>query len=212
MGNKDDFEGNLSFFLHFTHVKKSKTKGLSYRYGLGLSREYLGIYPLLTLKDANISEIDSVIIGEVNNWEYQLLLPISISYEFPNLFKQGYGLRLTAGIENRLRVHRIATESYLVSNYSFEDNLGDFFEDEKLTNLVNEKYSNFIRPYAMQANIGLEFLPPELISGGFKFINLIIHPFGKGQKLSRQFGVMVYINIPLFNLKKSRFALKQKTT
>ncbi|MDF1698761.1 MAG: hypothetical protein P1U56_23105 [Saprospiraceae bacterium] len=198
---KGDFEGYFNLFFHLNRVfVSSRNDHLHYRIGIGAAREYLSFYPLVTLENAGISNLESIRIGEVGNWEYQVLVPMSISYELPNLIKKGFGLRFFLGMEHRFRIHQVKTQSLLVANYSFEKNRGDVYENEPITQKVNELYANFINPYSLQVNFGIGLLPPEIGSGGIKLTHLAVPSFGKGQKINSQFGLMVYLEMPLFNL------------
>lgn len=195
---------SLSIFVQLNKVVKSKiNSNLYYRYGVGASREYLGFYPLVTLREAQISDIDSIRIGEIANWEYQIHFPVSISYEFPNIIKKGFGLKLYFGLENRFRFYRVNTDNQMVANYNFTDNFGLTYKNEEISQIVNKKYSEFIRPYSLQLNFGIGIVPPELGSGGIKFTNIIIPTFGNGQKINQQLGVTFFVEIPIFN-KKSK--------
>jgi hypothetical protein len=201
--NNSPYNGSLNFFFHLNRVfKPQKNKQLNYRIGVGAAREYLGFYSLVTLEEAGIANTDTIRIGEVENWEYQLLIPLSISYEFPNLIKKGSGVRFFLGFENRIRLHRIATEATLVTNYDFQANIGDYHEDEILMQKTNDLFSNFINPYSLQINLGIGFLQPELGSAGIKVTNMLIPSFGNGQKFTRQVGFLFFLELPLFNRKK----------
>lgn len=192
-------------FFYFNRVINSKLDDkLNIRLGVGAAREYLFFYPLVTLKETNIANTDSIRIGLVKNWEYQFLVPVSISYEFPNLIKKGYGLNFTLGIENRFRIHRIRTTSQLVANYNFEENHGENYEDKHLTQKANDLYSNFINPFSIQINAGIGLMTPELDSGGIRLTNMIVPSFGNGQKMNNQFGLMFFVNIPLFDKRNNK--------
>lgn len=199
---KGGLEGYFNFFFDFNRVFKFKNDPkLNFRIGIGAARENLIFSPLVTLEEAGISNTDSIRVAEVENWEYQLLFPISISYEFPNLIKSGFGIRIILGVENRYRMFRARTENVLIANYSLGDDSGVVYENEQLSNKTNDHFSGFITPYSMQVNIGIGLLNHELGSGGIRFTNLLIPSFGEGQKIKEQFGLMVYIDIPLFDHK-----------
>jgi hypothetical protein len=193
--------GYVNFYFHLNYVKTINTKrNLNARLGIGLAREYLYFNPLVSLKEAGVSELDSITIAEIGNWEYQFLVPLSITYELPNIIKIGYGIRFYAGIENRFRIYRSGLDNVMVENYNVETNEGPIYSDMEFSKKINEKYSTHIKSFSVQANFGIALLTPKMISGGIRINRIILPPFNNNQKLSTHFGMTVFINAPLFNL------------
>jgi hypothetical protein len=86
--NSESLEYSGNFFFNINYVIPSNwTNNFQYRLGIGLAREFTSFYPAITLNDAEISNVDTIIIGEVGNMEYLFLLPIGLSYDFRNIIE-----------------------------------------------------------------------------------------------------------------------------
>ena len=202
-----EHEGNFEAFVDLSVAinrtwKHPRNRNANVKLGLGLSRTYLGFYPLITLKEANIADIDTVRVGEIGNWEYQLMIPMSISIVEPNLIEDGTGIKLIMGVEYRHRIYHINTDNILTENYDFAQNIGTVVEDKLLTKLTNEHYNQLISPYSLIGHVGLGVTIHEGVGFGVQYSRFIIPPFASGQELDKNFGVNFFIEMQLFNMKK----------
>lgn len=203
LGDPEDWALYGSFFFHLYRVFESKkVKRLKYHVGIGGAKNYFGIYPLVTLKETGIADIDSIQVGEVGYWDYPLLVPISLSYELPNIYKKGFGVRFFVGVENSITLYRSKTESILTTNFDSDKNIGDLYKDENLNKKVDDYFSEFVGPYSLQLNAGIGFIDKERGSVGVKYTHMYISPFKKGQKINKQYGFLIFLEIPLFDIKK----------
>lgn len=203
LGDPEDWALYGSFFFHINRVFESKkVKRLKYHVGIGGAKNYLGIYPLVSLKETGIVDVDSVKVGKVGYWDYSLLVPISLSYELPNIYKKGFGVRFFVGVENSITLYRSKTESILTTNFDPEKNIGDLYEDENLNKKVNDYFSELVGPYSLRLNAGIGLIKKERGSGGVKYTHMYISPFKKGQKINKQYGFLIFLEIPLFDIKK----------
>ncbi len=195
----EDYPGNyLNLFVHVNRVLRSKKNPrLQYRVGLGVAWESLTFSPFITVNEAGIAPLDSVRISEFQNEEFQLHLPMSVAYDFPDFLREGLGCRLFFGLEHRLRVHRNDLDNSLVFGFDFQRNTGQAYSDGGIQADVNAYYANFIGYYSLQLNLGVGIMDSRLGSGGVKLTNLIVPAFREGQQLSRQLGLLLFLEVPL---------------
>ena len=181
-------DGFTDFFINFNKVERSKAiNGLEYRYGLGFAKETSEAYPWIKLKELGINTKDTnVVIAHFLNLEYQLVVPLSITYKF-----------LTLGIENRFRIYRDTIGSNLIDYYNpTNDEYGNEYLDIATKQNVNEYYSDFIGWYSLTFNIGFKFH-----GFGVKYNYLLLTSFENNRKVYNQWGFMIDYTIPLFDLK-----------
>jgi len=177
----------ISLFIS-TLGKKNFSKKLSFDYGFGINREYLGFNPFIKISDINSLEtqnLDTLTIAEVGNWDWQFLLPLGISYK---LFEQKDifapliilpGMRLNAGIQNRITFNRINTDIVIIRNFDGEYGYYLVHDDESLNNHVSDYYSDKIKRYKLMMYFGLEFFYKYGaigFLGGVKYNRYILSP------------------------------------
>lgn len=190
----------VNLYVQLSYLKESKKDdNLFYKIGLGVTREFMFGEPMLPIVETGISNDNSLTILEISNLEYQLKIPLNISYALRR-FKRGYGFQLSVGLEPRIRVFHIGTGNLIISNYDPLEGTGQKSLDEALFNKVNDYYFNKIKPFSLIATLGggLKF-PKEGASIGYKLNYMVINPFKVNTKPLSRFGVTFFGIYPLFD-------------
>lgn len=181
---------NVEEFALFVNVlgKKNFSKRVSFDYGFGFNREYLGLNPLIKVSDIiglEGQDLDALMIAEVANWDWQFLFPLGISYK---LFDQINilppliilpGMKLNAGIQNRVTFNRINTDNIIISNYDEMLVSGYEYYNKVLNKHVSDYYSDMFKYYKLTMYLGLEFLykyGAAGLLGGIKFNGYVLSP------------------------------------
>lgn len=192
----------VNFYLQLSYlICSKKDDNLYYKVGLGVSREWIFGTPIIPIIKTGISNDTSLTIVEISNLEYQLKIPLNVSYALPR-FRGGYGFQLSFGLESRIRIIHIGTGNLSQSNYNVLDGSGQMNQDQMLFDEINDYYFNIIRPYSLVSTfgIGLKF-PKEGASIGYKLNYLIIDPFRIKSSLKSKFGITLFGVYPLFNVR-----------
>lgn len=197
-------EVSLNFLLFNRNTFKKNDK-FAWSYGLGVVREYLDFEPMIkfkeipALKDFNL---DTLLISEVANWEWQFSIPIDLSFKLfeqtdviPNFFVIP-GMRINVGIENRFTFNRINTDNFVLSYYDNYLNEGYEYYEETVNKQVSKYYSDNIPRYKLLMNAGIEFFSESDIFtaiGGLKFNYYLTSPINCS--INKQFSMSAYIGI-----------------
>jgi len=185
--------------------KKYVNDRVAYDVGLGVSREYLGFNPFINLTEVNSyksSNFDTLTIAEVGNWDWQLRFRIGVSLDlFDQIdvlppFITIPGMRLTAGLTNKITFNRINTDNIIIGSYDAVNRSGYEYYNESLNNSVSDYYSEHISYYKLMMNLGVEFF--QIIGTmetlfGIKYTRHLISPVASDIK--NKFAATIYIGL-----------------
>ena len=161
---------------------------VSVGYGLGIMREYLGFYPLISFKDIpplqNLNA-DTLIVAEVANWDWQFTIPVDFSFQFFDQkdilppFIVIPSMRINVGVENKFTFNRINTDNIVLHSFDEETGIGFEYYDELTNQRVSDYYSDKIKKFKVLGNVGLELFQQYstfYATGGIKFNRYIFSP------------------------------------
>jgi len=194
----------ISLFINVNAIEHLNEQ-VSYSIGLGVSRDYLSFNPFIKVDEMNINELSdfkTLNIAKVANWEWQFQIPISVSFELidqndnPSVPIVIPGIRIAAGLINKVTFNRINTDNVTISGFDEEKGYGYEYYDENLNNVISNYYSEQIEHYRLMMNLGIEFFSKTNsigFLGGWKYNRLIISPFNTDIK--NDFSMIGYIGI-----------------
>ncbi len=196
------YSSDLSLFIE-VNARKYLNKQFSYSVGIGLCKEFLGFDPFINIGEINRNELSNfgkLTVAEVANWDWQLQIPISISFE---LFGQSDnlpiilpGMRLTAGLINKITFNRINTDNIILSEFDELKGYGYEYYDENLNNFISNYYSEQIKHYRLMMNLGIEFFSKVNtigFLGGMKYNRHLTSPINS--EIKNNFSMIGYIGI-----------------
>lgn len=194
----------ISLFVN-VNAREHLNELVSYSIGLGISRDYLTFDPFININEINnneLSDYKTLTVAKVANWDWQLQVPISVSFELIDQTDNSSvpivipGIRITAGLINKVTINRINTDNIIISEYDEIKGYGYEYYEESLNNEISNYYSGQIGNYRLMMNLGLEFFSKTNtigFIGGWKYNRLIISPFNTDIK--NNFSMIGYLGI-----------------
>ena len=201
-GMEKNLNGLVNFYVQLSYINHmKKDDNFFYKLGVGISREYISIFPTIPITQTGLSNDTSLTIVEMANLEYQLRVPLNISYALRR-FKNGHGVQLSFGVEPRVKIIDRGTGTNIVRDFISLDNYGEAYEEEFVYDIASQYYSDAFRPFSLFATFGVGMKFPETgASIGYKLNYMVISPLKIKTKFTSRFGITVFGIYPLFNIK-----------
>ena len=116
-------------------------------------------------------------------------------------------MTISAGFENRYRIIRGKTKVTIINglNNTGTSLNGVTVNDPPLEEAVSNYYTDFIKPFSLQYNMGLGMLTPENVSLGIKWHYFLRPVFNHNQHTTKKKWHNYFVNVPLFNIKSKGF-------
>jgi len=178
------------FFFEVNRIFAApKHQALELRLGLGIALAYHFFRPFVPVSDFGQNDFEGVVVASVRNNEYQLLIPMELSYKVP--LGKSY-LRAMLGNQAKIPVRADIHEIFLYEN--FDPNSPGFEQliNPELADAAREHYSDFFRSYSVRAFTGLSIGFPKFETG-IQITTTLISPFGQNQKHGKNLGFRIFV-------------------
>lgn len=187
------------------NARENLNELVSYSLGLGISKDYLTFDLYININEINYNEFSDyeiLTVAKVSNWDWQLQVPISVSFKLIDQTDNHSvpivipGIRIVAGLINKITFNRINTDNITISGFHEEKGYRYEYYDENLNKIISNYYSEQIDHYRLMMNLGIEFFSKTNsigFLGGWKYNRLLISPLNT--EFKNNFSMIGYIGI-----------------
>lgn len=193
------YSGYLSLHTQLVSVfPLKKNPAIQVRIGAGIRSEIIYVFPLLPVHMTGISNRENLMVFEVNSWNNQLTLPMSVAADI--YINEKGGLKFSVGIDHRFSIHQAKPVVYVVEGFDHELQGGFEYFDEALNESLSDHYTDEFRRYSLTGNIGIGIVDYGKIRAtiGFKTNHFLVSPFKEKDTIKKHGGFEFFLEIPFW--------------